>query len=244
VARAGFVLLAALALGCATKAPPPKSLGRAVLKSARTHRVRAGETLTRIAEEYGTTPQRLAELNRLADPDTLRVGQVLRLPPGTRAKPARRDPGPPPALGRRAPDPVVDCGAHGPAPEGWAVSDAGLAWPTDGVVLTRFGNLEGQKHEGLAIGAPLGTPVWASAPGEVILAGKEPGYGHLVVVQQRDRRVGLYASLERACIGEGRRVARGDLLGLVGASSGVASPRLYFELRENDQPVDPLPRLP
>lgn len=234
-------------LGCATQAPPPRGLdrGRVVLGGdPSAHVVRSGETLSSIARRYGTTAERLAELNRLDDPNRLAVGQRLRLPAGTRPEPERRDPGPPPPIEARAPDPELDCGAHGPAPEDWAVASTGLVWPADGVVLTRFGNLEGRRHAGLAIGAPLGTPVWASAGGEVVLAGEEPGYGRLVVLRHKGGEVTLYASLERACVEEGREVPRGALLGLVGVSSGVASPRLYFEVREGEGAVDPRPRLP
>lgn len=213
----------------------------AVRAGSATHRVREGETLYAIARRYDTDVDTLVRLNRLDDPDRLEVGQVLRLPRETPPAP----PPEPPAAPRmeRAPDPVLACDAHDSAPRS-RPSASGFAWPVDGVILTRFGQWDGQKHEGLAIGAPLGTPVWASAAGRVVLVGKEPGFGQVVVIRHAEGWVSLYGSLERACIEPDRWVQRGALLGLVGVSSGVASPRLYFELRGPDGPVDPRPRLP
>lgn len=232
--------VAALASGCARKAPPP--LGLEVEPEVPEHRVAAGETLFSIAERYGTTVETLVALNQLPNPNRLRVGQSLRLPAGT--VPAEPRAVTPPRLDGGRAELVLDCAAHRDAPEGWPVSREGLSWPTDGVVLTRFGNLEGRRHEGLAIGAPLGTPVWSSLPGQVLLSGEEPGYGRLVVVDHGGGLLTLYGSLERACVAQGEQVGRGTLLGLVGVSSGVASPRLYFELRRGAQPVDPRRSLP
>ena len=170
----------------------------------------------------------------------IRVGQRLRLPkrvwrqtdrvrqqhksPYIRKMPKRRERQP-----RRTCDPVIH------APSTWAVSGAGFSWPVDGVVLTGYGSFEGRKHEGLAIGAPLGTPVWASQAGQVIIAAHQQGYGELVVVRHVDGQLTLYGSLFRRCVTPGRTVRRGQMVGLVGASGGGASPRLYFELRDAGQ---------
>ena len=51
----------------------------------RTHKVRSGETLSGIAARYGTSPTRLASLNRLSKHNLIRVGQVLKLPGGAEA---------------------------------------------------------------------------------------------------------------------------------------------------------------
>lgn len=202
------------------------------------HRVAAGETLYGIARRYGTDVATLVRLNGLDDANTLAVGQPLYLPAGTEAPPEPEVP-----IAPREADPVLACNAHVPAPEG-EISKSGFGWPVDGVILTRFGQWEGAKHEGLAIAAPLGSPVWAAADGEVILIGAQPGYGQLVVVRHANGWLSLYGSLERACVQSEGAVRRGQLLGLVGTTSGVASPRLYFELRGPKGPVDPRPRLP
>lgn len=53
--------------------------------------VRKGDTLTKIAEKYNTTVTALAELNRINNPDVIRVGQVLTLPEKKAEKPAEPD---------------------------------------------------------------------------------------------------------------------------------------------------------
>ena len=230
------------ALGCARKAPPPQY--GAPTADASTHRVRPGETLRSIAARYGVDVEKLAKLNAIRDPNRIRVDQRLRLPEGVRPAPPEPHPREPPNVYGPGPDPVLSCTSHKDAPDDWGVSASGLSWPVDGVVLTRFGRFQGGRHEGLAIGAPLGTPVWSSDAGRVVLADAQPGYGQLVVVDHGKGRVGLYGSLERACVQKGDRVRRGTLIGLVGVSSGVASPRLYFELREANRPVNPRAELP
>jgi LysM repeat protein len=59
-------------------APPPEE--SAAPEDAATYKVRAGDTLSGIAAEFGTTWQVLAELNDIDDPGSLRIGQVLQLP--------------------------------------------------------------------------------------------------------------------------------------------------------------------
>lgn len=203
--------------------------------------VKRGDTLYSIAERFATSVEALSELNAITDPSQLAVGQVLLLPPtvtGVIAEQKTLQT----VVGRR--DPPLQCEAHGPAPTGRPASRQGFSWPVDGVILTRFGQLEGRRHDGLAIGSPEGTPVWASANGKVILAGEEDGYGKLVVVEHKGGWLSLYGSLARLCVGDAQNVLQGQLLGLVGDTSGVASPRLYFELRSQKGPVDPRPRLP
>lgn len=235
------ISLLVLASAC-SHAPSPRRLSPEVPA----HVVQPGETLYGIARKYGTSVQTLTELNRLVDPSKLAIGDRLRLPAGIAPDPEPEIPPPPsaPPAPRRS-DPVLRCDAHGSAPSGWAHSSDGWAWPVDGVILTRYGQLEGQKHEGLAIGAPLGTPVWAAESGIVILTGKEPGYGQVVIVDHGEGKLTLYGSLERACTKEGVAIRRGELVGLVGVSKeGVGSPRLYFELRDGATPIDPRRRLP
>ena len=57
--------------------------------NAATHRVSSGETLSGIAQRYGTSPSRLAELNGLSKKNLIRVGQVLKLPGDARAAPSQ-----------------------------------------------------------------------------------------------------------------------------------------------------------
>lgn len=249
-----WVILLFLASGCAQRAAAPREWRSNPVplyperpQEAHIHVVKPGETLSSIGAQYRISIDEIARLNAISDPNQLRIGQRLKL--HARAvdpKPVAKAPQEvhPRRPVKRPDGPKVACEAHGPAPRSWSSSREGFVWPVDGLVVTRFGKLEGKKHEGLAIGAPQGTPVWASATGKVVLAGKQQGYGQLVVIEHDKGLLTVYGSLDRACVKSGEKVRRGALLGLVGDSKGVASPRLYFELRNGDTRVDPWPRLP
>ncbi|MEM6457190.1 MAG: peptidoglycan DD-metalloendopeptidase family protein [Acidobacteriota bacterium] len=88
-------------------------------------------------------------------------------------------------------------------------------------------------HNGIDLEAPVGTPVRVVYPGEVLYASTFEGYGPMVVVRHPGRVFTLYAGLERI------QVARGDVLSL-GDLLGPSSARIYFEIRRDRQPEDPL----
>lgn len=129
------------------------------------------------------------------------------------------------------------------APEAAARSEAGYLWPVEGVVLVRFGMKDGQPHRGLDIGAPQGTPVWASRDGVVVFAGEQPGFGKILVVRHGDGMT-LYGRNAEHCVREGERVRQGQALARLGDQDGTGVPYLYFELRIGEQAVDPKNYLP
>ncbi len=114
-------------------------------------------------------------------------------------------------------------------------------WPLQGPVLSAYG-AKGQtgSNDGLNIGAPKGAPVVAAAGGTVAYAGDDmKGFGNLVLVRHEGGWVTAYAHLDRVIVAKDSIVAAGDMIGTVGASGGVASPQLHFEIRQDGKPVDP-----
>lgn len=192
----------------------------------------------------------IAALNRIEDPTTLQIGQTLLIPPEG-VPPAEsprdkeeveadvtRDP-----LERPLPPPVGDCEAAARSEE--APARGGLVWPVDGVVISRFGQREGERHEGIDIAAPVGTPIWAAGSGRVIFAGEQPGYGLIVVLRHAEQdTVTVYAHNAKNCVAEGTEVKVGDVVGLVGNSGGFASPAVHFEVRKGQNTVNPRRLLP
>jgi murein DD-endopeptidase MepM/ murein hydrolase activator NlpD len=114
----------------------------------------------------------------------------------------------------------------------------------DGVVVSKYGNREGSKHEGIDIAAPAGSPIWAARKGRVVFAGEQDGYGRIVVLEHDDDRVTIYAHNARNCVGEGEEVDVGDVIGLVGNSGGFASPAVHFEVRIGPNKTNPRRLLP
>jgi septal ring factor EnvC (AmiA/AmiB activator) len=120
-----------------------------------------------------------------------------------------------------------------------------LRWPLAGPVRTTFGRHRHPKFEtytvqnGIEIAAAADTPVGAVHEGTVVFADLFRGYGLMVVVDHGDKHHTLYAHLAEARVSAGQRVAAGELVGTVGATS-LGGPGLYFEVRREGRPQDPL----
>jgi septal ring factor EnvC (AmiA/AmiB activator) len=118
----------------------------------------------------------------------------------------------------------------------------GLGWPVSGNLIARFGGTlpEGGSSQGLLIAAPTGTPVKAVADGRVVFADWMNGYGLIVIVDHGNGSMSLYAHNEALLRDVGATVRRGDALASVGNSGSGSQPGLYFELRRDGRPVDPI----
>lgn len=113
-----------------------------------------------------------------------------------------------------------------------------LDWPAAGEVVEGFGPRRDPRyqtlvpHNGVALSTPPGAPVNAIYPGEVVFAALFEGYGPMVVVSHPGRVFSVYAGLDSLEVAQGAVVSFGQRL-------GRASDRLYFEIREQNRPVDP-----
>ena len=246
IALAGLALLVA---GCAGGDPAPVT-DRSPGGDAPTHyEVRPGDTLYRIAWEYDLDHQAVARWNDLDSPDTIHVGQRLRLePPGQTPAPTSRPPtreGPIGGTGSGdatpeddAPDPEPREGdaeggraASGP-PDDWL-------WPADGDVVKPFA-ADADGKQGIRIGGSHGAAVRASAAGEVVYSGSGlVGYGNLVILKHPGDFLTAYGYNSRVRVEEGDRVEAGDRIADMGNAVGSGEPGLHFELRRDGQPVDP-----
>ncbi len=137
-------------------------------------------------------------------------------------------------------------------PPGTNLSPLVLSWPMTGARVTQpFGPsalvLEPSLgpyphfHTGIDIAAPLGSPVLAAADGIVVaVAHTSVGYGNYVMIAHGGGVITLYAHLLETDVSLGDRVARGKKIGLEGSSGLSTGPHLHFEVRINDQVVDPM----
>jgi murein DD-endopeptidase MepM/ murein hydrolase activator NlpD len=119
--------------------------------------------------------------------------------------------------------------------------------PVNGYVTDGFGRRhnpfsgEGREtHEGLDIAADFGTPVSSTADGLVIHAGPYSGYGNLVILYHSNGITTRYGHLSRITVEAGQRVKRGDQIGHAGSTGRSTGPHVHYEIRENDQPTDPV----
>lgn len=114
-----------------------------------------------------------------------------------------------------------------------------LAWPIDGRIVVGFGPRFDPRyrtqvpHNGLTLATERGSEVRVVYPGKVLFASAFEDYGPTVVVHHPGRAFTLYAGLSEL------QVAEGDVLSL-GEPLGIATDQLYFEIRIDKQPQDPL----
>lgn len=175
------------------------------------HTVKQGDTVASLAKKYSATESDIREHNDL--PDGLVVGTKLLIPNGTiatlpAARPAAR------------------------ATSGAAVTVSGgspYSNPLPGGVLTQ--GIHG--YNGIDIGAPAGTPIYASAAGRVVVArasGYNGGYGSYVVIQHQNSQT-LYAHMSAVLVSPGDTVQKGEAIGRVGNTGKSTGNHLHFEVR-------------
>lgn len=114
-----------------------------------------------------------------------------------------------------------------------------LDWPVAGRVIERFGPRFDPRyrtqvpHNGIDLETTAGAEVKAVYPGKVLFAAPFEGYGLTVVVHHPGRVLTLYAGLAEL------RTAKDDMVSLT-ETVGLASDRLYFEIRVENHPEDPV----
>jgi septal ring factor EnvC (AmiA/AmiB activator) len=117
-----------------------------------------------------------------------------------------------------------------------------LDWPAEGAVRHRFGRpaaSTGGSGNGIEIASSVGAPVRVVHDGTVAFADTFAGYGKLVIVDHGGQTFSLYGHLLDIAVARGSQIRADEVVGSAGfALLGV--PGLYFELRVDGRPVDPL----
>lgn len=99
-----------------------------------------------------------------------------------------------------------------------------------------------RAHKGIDYGAPIGTRVRAVADASVEFAGRQGGYGNLVILKHQGAYSTAYGHLNGFGPGirKGARVSQGDTIGFVGQTGIATGPHLHYEFRVNSQQVNPM----
>jgi murein DD-endopeptidase MepM/ murein hydrolase activator NlpD len=97
-------------------------------------------------------------------------------------------------------------------------------------------------HKGVDYAAASGTPIHATADGEVEFIGQQSGYGNTIILKHYGKYSTLYAHQTRFAKGlkKGDSVKQGELIGYVGATGWATGPHLHYEFRVNNKQIDPL----
>jgi murein DD-endopeptidase MepM/ murein hydrolase activator NlpD len=118
-------------------------------------------------------------------------------------------------------------------------------WPVRGPVNSDFGQRRSpwapnsEFHSGIDIGASLGTPVKAPAPGVVVFAGRQPEYGLTLIIDHGHDTKSLYGHLSKLNVAVDEHVRRGDTVALTGNTGRSSGPHLHYEIQVKGQPVNP-----
>src|SRR5690625_89412 len=118
----------------------------------------------------------------------------------------------------------------------------GAAMPAQGSIQGRFGTerAEGGTWRGVVIRNDEGTPARAIADGEVVFAGWLSGFGNLLIIDHGQGYLTVYGYNQSLLKEVGDQVRAGDTVTRIGATGGQVESGLYFEIRHQGQPVNPL----
>ena len=95
-------------------------------------------------------------------------------------------------------------------------------------------------HPGIDIAVAEGTPVLATASGKVIFAGVDSTYGQTVILEHDNGIATLYGHNSELLVEEGKEVLVGGRIAMSGNTGKSTAPHLHYEIRENNEPVNPL----
>lgn len=209
-----------------------------------TYSVQAQDTLYSIAWRHNLDFRDLAKWNNLNPDFHIIVGQLLKLSPGMTARPAARLTPPRPPVET---SPLVKILpsikfsppiSHVPSPveQGSAVTaNVHWVWPT--VRNSRPLKVPGG---GIFLTGKLGQDIRAGCAGRVVYAGNGiRGYGNLVIIKHGDNLLSAYAHNRELLVQEGKVVSAGEVIAHMGEGPHHKTV-LYFEIRRNGKPVDPL----
>lgn len=185
-----------------------------------------GHSLAQARRSAQATDARLKQLQR----DEQRLGDAIASLDATRLRDIKGRPN----------------AAAAAAPSTLHTSDYGqLNWPVEGRIIYSYGrvvkpNNTATRWNGIGIEAPEGTPVKSVAAGKVEVAAPFGTYGLTVIVHHGGGDYSVYGSLSRIATPVGTMIAKGQVIGYVGASDPELGPHLHFEMRPQGHKVDPL----
>ncbi|HEY4351859.1 MAG TPA: peptidoglycan DD-metalloendopeptidase family protein [Paraburkholderia sp.] len=206
------------------------------------YRVERGDTLTKIARDNRQSVSSIVRWNNLSKPDSIEVGQVLRVAPPAGTGSATTSAATATASTRSR----SSAGAPNSAPAEAPVNVANappisLVWPAAGTVVRRF---DGKNSKGIDIADTAGTPVIAAASGTVVYAGNGlRGYGNLLIIKHNADYLTAYAHNRALLVKEGQAVQQGQKIAEMGDTDNDRV-MLHFELRYDGRSIDPSRSLP
>jgi murein DD-endopeptidase MepM/ murein hydrolase activator NlpD len=191
------------------------------------YKILKGDTVASVAKKFNADAGEIRDYNGLGD-GGLTVGETIIIPDGEVARAVAAAPAKKTTVKAK----VTTNPFRGGSGEDMHTY---YIWPTAGGLVTQ--GLHG--YNGIDIGAPKGTEIYAAAPGTVIIArsgGWNGGYGSYVVIAHDNGTQTLYGHMSKVAAQVGERVSQGDLIGYVGATGKATGNHLHFEVRGAKNP--------
>ena len=244
-----IVVCCLMLVGCGSTPAPVSSRTPPPSQKIKYHIVGQGDTLFAIAWRYELSVEPLARANGLLRPFHIYLGQRLTLDMSqaraTYPKPAQVDKAVPIKDIRPATrQPTVKKQTRVTQPKSYSLPKGKWRWqwPVKGAVARHYDT--NRVFKGLNIQSDKGRKVGSAAPGVVVYAGRAlRGYGQLLIIKHSETYLSAYAHNRKMFVQEGQKVAAGQRISEVGGDP-ENSGRLYFEIRKNGKPIDPIRLLP
>jgi septal ring factor EnvC (AmiA/AmiB activator) len=118
-----------------------------------------------------------------------------------------------------------------------------LKLPVIGKVIYKFGKKRpttGTRWKGIFIKAKEGNDVFAVATGQIVFSDWLPGYGNIIIINHGKGYMSLYGNNQSLLKQSNEIVKGGEVIAIVGNSGGNKSNGVYYELRKNSKPFNPL----
>ncbi|WP_342623017.1 peptidoglycan DD-metalloendopeptidase family protein [Pseudomonas alkylphenolica] len=221
-----FVLIAVMLAisACSSHTPSPHVSANKVMTGS--YKVKRGDTLYSIASRHGWSFKELARYNGISAPYAVNVGQTIRF--GGSKTTTRTT--------------TTTASRGKPVAPATNVTLRGWAWPLQGTVIGRYSAAD-KLSKGIRIAATQGQPVFASLGGKVAFATNIRGYGNLIILQHGTSHASVYGHNSKLLVKEGQTVSKGQKIAEAG-DLDADRVQLYFEIRQNGKPVNPLSVLP
>lgn len=119
-------------------------------------------------------------------------------------------------------------------------------WPASGAVTSGFGQRSSpwedgsELHPGIDIAVDSGTPVVATADGEVVKSGLSGGYGNIVQISHGNGIETIYGHNSKVAVSAGQTVKKGQIISYAGSTGRSTGPHVHYEIRVNGTAVDPI----
>jgi LysM repeat protein len=184
------------------------------------HTVSSGDTLSIIAKKYSGDIDEIAIFNDLKSTDKLSIGDIIIIPDGQASSSIS------PSSVNNSSTKIV---SNNTSYKGYYIKPFASGRKTQGI----------HGYNAVDYGMPVGTALYASAEGTVIIAknaGWNGGYGQYVVIKHPNNTQTLYAHMSRVSVSVGQTVKKGQTIGLSGNTGRSTGPHLHFEIRGAKNP--------